>query len=105
MMEKKHFAEGLPALYQLSTKSPEHIGRSIKRYWGLTPTEWVNSFRLQYAAHLLYTTDTEILDIAMESGFDNLSHFYHLFKRKYTLTPAQYRKTVQRTVIPGNNSR
>ncbi|WP_334196288.1 helix-turn-helix domain-containing protein, partial [Muricomes intestini] len=33
-----------------------------------------------------------ILEVAAQSGFNNLSYFNRLFKRKYAQTPGQYRK-------------
>ena len=34
----------------------------------------------------------DIIDIALESGFENLSTFYHLFKKNKGISPKQYRK-------------
>lgn len=31
------------------------------------------------------------MDISLEVGFDNLSYFNKLFKRKYNLTPKEFR--------------
>ncbi|SHH72406.1 helix-turn-helix domain-containing protein, partial [Clostridium grantii] len=45
-----------------------------------------------YAKNLLTNTNMSILDISMESGFENLSHFYHLFKKNFQVTPAKFRK-------------
>lgn len=106
MSKKEHFTVGLAAMYQLSEMSAEHISRSIKKHFGCTPTDWINHFRLRHGANLLVSTDMEIIEVAMESGFENLSHFYHLFKKKFYLSPARYRKANKRDVIPAasNNS-
>jgi AraC family cel operon transcriptional repressor len=100
MQQKEYFVAGLPKLIELSGKSQEHLGRSIKKHFGTTPTEWLNAFKLQYAASLLVHTEESIIDISIDSGFDNLSHFYHVFKRYYKLSPARYRKANKKVIVP-----
>ncbi|SFL65633.1 AraC family transcriptional regulator, cel operon repressor [Paenibacillus sp. 1_12] len=100
MQQRENLMLGLPKLYELSCRSPEHVGRSIKKHFGQTATEWINGFKLQVAANLLQYTDGEIVDIASAAGFDNLSHFYHVFKRTYLLSPAKFRNAHTKIIIP-----
>lgn len=93
VQEKEVFTEGLSSLCKLSDRSPGHINRCFKRYLNTTPTEFINGLRLNYAKNLLTNTDMEILDISLEAGFNNLSHFYHLFKKSTGSSPAVYRET------------
>lgn len=58
----------------------------------MTPTEYVNGLRLAYARHLLKYTDHSVLDISMECGFENPSHFYHLFAASVGHSPAAFRR-------------
>jgi AraC-like DNA-binding protein len=44
------------------------------------------------AARLLLSSDSSILAIASEVGFDNLSYFNRSFKKQYKVTPSQYRR-------------
>ncbi len=53
---------------------------------------YVNQFRLQYASHLLETTGKDITEIASESGFSTIRNFNTAFKKKYSLTPSEYRR-------------
>ena len=39
----------------------------------------------------------QISDIAMEAGFNNVSYFSKIFKKKYQLTPKIYRELYKRT--------
>ena len=98
-MEKpSNLSEGLPALLRISQKSHEYLCRVFKQYLNLTPTQYVNDLRLNYAANYLIHSDIPILDVCMTAGFDNLSHFYHLFKLKYKMTPKQFSNaTINRT--------
>jgi AraC family transcriptional regulator, dual regulator of chb operon len=94
------FVEGVAAIYRLSPVSPEHLCRTIKQHFGCTPTEWVNDLRLSYAAELLRSGDNKIVHICMECGFHNLSHFYSCFKKRYKMTPAQFRRENAKSLIP-----
>jgi AraC family cel operon transcriptional repressor len=100
MKNKENFTVGLTRLYELSRKSPEHVTRMIRKHLGMTPTEWINELKLQYAANLLLHTDESILSICLEAGFENLSHFYHRFRKYFQLSPAKYRKLNRKIVIP-----
>jgi AraC-like DNA-binding protein len=43
------------------------------------------------ASRLLLSSSDNILEIAAECGYDNLSYFNRLFKKKYGVTPSAYR--------------
>lgn len=100
MHKKEFFVRDISYLYSTVNKSREHISRVFRKFFGDTPTNYMNSIRLNYAARKLIHSDHSIVDVALESGFDNLSHFYHLFKQKYILTPGTFRKTYRRIALP-----
>lgn len=91
MQKEEHLTEGLPRLIALSGKSQAHLTRAFKKYYHLTPTDFINNLKIQKAVSLLCLTDKRILEIALECGFENLSYFNRLFKEKYSTTPRQYR--------------
>jgi AraC-like DNA-binding protein len=91
---------GVPRLAQLCGVSPAHLARTLKAATGLTPTEWVNALRLERAALLLATTTDEIIGIADECGFENLSYFYRLFHRRFGQSPRRYRLSARAQVLP-----
>ena len=62
---------------------------------GMTVTEFLNHHRLNYAVHLLTTTDDTITMISDLSGFNNRSYFNRLFRERYKLTPSEYRKVAK----------
>ena len=92
MQKKENFCIGLDALNSLSGRSQGHLNRVFRQHLGLTPTEYINQIRLSYAKNLILTSETAIVEIAFESGFENLSHFYHQFKKHYHQTPMDLRK-------------
>ncbi len=71
--------------------SESHFMKFFKDCMGVSFTQYLNNYRLQAAAQLLRETDDNILEIASSAGFDNLSYFNRTFKKKYGLTPGQYR--------------
>lgn len=95
MLKKENFTEGLPALYRLSGKSVEHLSRSCRKYLHKSPSRLINDIRLEYAADRILHTDAKIISICEDAGFETLSHFYHVFKEAYGMSPAQFRKQLQ----------
>jgi len=58
---------------------------------GLTPSEYIDQVRIEFAAHLLRSDERSIDEVVEACGFDNNSYFYRLFKRQYGTTPRQFR--------------
>jgi len=72
--------------------SEAHFMNFFKQSVGITCLEYIIQLRLKIAAHLLKTSNLSISDIALESGFNNLSNFNRKFKKHYHSTPSEYRK-------------
>jgi AraC-like DNA-binding protein len=64
----------------------------FKETMGMSFVQYLNDYRLEVAAKLLTTTSDDIINIAINTGFDNLSYFNRCFKKKYGITPGKYRK-------------
>lgn len=73
--------------------SKSHFMKFFKDHMGTSFITYLNDYRLSMAARLLSTTDLSILEIASQTGFDNLSFFNRIFRRKYSQTPSQYRRS------------
>jgi AraC family cel operon transcriptional repressor len=99
MQKKENLKRGLSALRKIASRSDEHISRSFKIHINRTPTDFINELRVKYAASNLMSTDDKIDFIAMESGFSNLSHFYHVFKDFFGVSPKKYRRSHSRNTI------
>lgn len=72
--------------------SPKYFCTYFKEITGKNFVAYVNRFRVEKACHLLLTTELSVMDIAMETGFDNLSYFIKTFKAVTGHTPGRYRK-------------
>jgi|SRR6056297_2683781 len=99
MMKKENFVIGLEAMKHLSNKSYEHMARACKKYLNKTPTELINELRIDYAAKEIISSEETITNICYNSGFQNLSHFYHVFKTQYGFSPMEFKKKVERKEI------
>ena len=75
-----------------------HIGISkstalnlFQRFLHTTPVSYLIGYRLQAASWLLKNMNKKVKTIAYESGFRNVDYFCRLFKKRYHLTPSEYR--------------
>lgn len=99
MRQPEALRVGLPALRTLCGKTPEHLNRQFRRYYQQTPAEYVQELRVNYAANLLAHTDQPIQAIADFAGFAHIGYFYQQFKRRFGLTPAQFRRETKTSAI------
>lgn len=79
-------------LARLCNFSEVHFMNFFKKTVGIPCMEYIIQLRLKIAADLLCTTDFSVAEIALESGFNNLSNFNRKFKEYYHQTPSGYRK-------------
>lgn len=77
---------------QVCYYSKSHFMKFFKESMGMSFTHYVNDYRLGIASQRLLTSEDSVLEVAEKTGFDNLSYFTRLFKRKYKMTPGQFRK-------------
>lgn len=89
-----------PALSTSRLAAELHISevytrKLFKNLFGLSPTKFIHSRRIEYACTLLRETELPVNGIAMQSGFNDLAFFYRIFVRTMDITPAQYRHAPQ----------
>lgn len=94
----EHFAGGTPAFARLAGRTPSHVARATVRWLGRTPTALVNDARLDHCARQLAETNRPIVDIMLDCGLNNVSHFYALFRRRFGASPRRYRLQAHPTV-------
>ncbi|ANE45087.1 hypothetical protein SY83_00485 [Paenibacillus swuensis] len=99
----KHYDEDLrlEELAALSHMAPSSFSTMLKMVTGTSYIEYVTILRLNSAADLLRTTDLNVTEISLRTGYNHLGHFTKMFKRHTGLTPGEYRK-LQNTFTPPN---
>lgn len=91
---RQNFRESIP-LQEIADQSNMTVPsfcRYFKKQSGKTFTQFVNEFRIIHSCKLLSETSHTVSAIAMESGFNNFSHFNRLFKQINKKSPGAYRK-------------
>lgn len=64
----------------------------LKKYRGKSFQQYVIEIRMKYAKQLLEQTTLPVKQIAQQVGYENISHFYHLFEKYYVKTPKDIRQ-------------
>ena len=72
--------------------SRSHFHSLFRKETGTTFIQYLNEVRCQNAKELLATTSDTVLDISLQCGFNNLSHFGHTFHTVVGMAPGSYRK-------------
>lgn len=73
-----------------------HFLRVFRQITGLTPHQYVLRTRLRRAAKRLILESARVLDIALDSGFGDVSNFNHAFHAEFGVNPRSYRRNAQR---------
>ena len=84
----------MPSMKEISEimgLSNYQIQGSFKSIEGLSVSQYIRKKKMEYAKKLLETTDINILDIAIEIGYENPSKFSQSFKKYLGILPRQYR--------------
>ena len=74
--------------------SEKYLSRYFKEHFSMGYSEFLLHLRLSNSRELLEKTELPITDIALSSGFRNISYFIRSFHKQYGLSPLQYRKNL-----------
>ena len=66
--------------------------RKIKDITGMSIKEFIMDMRLKRASQLLKDSDLNVFEVSVMTGFINPKYFSVCFKRRYELTPSEYKK-------------
>lgn len=72
-------------------QSPFHYLRTFQRLTGTTPHQFILRARLRAAALRLLASNAKVIDVALASGFSDLSNFNAAFRRELGATPRAFR--------------
>lgn len=89
----------LPELAKMAGMSDSAFSRFFKLHTGRNLSEYIIDTRLGHASRLLVDTTQSISEIGFDSGFNNLSNFNRIFKKKKGCSPSEFRENYRKTRI------
>jgi AraC family transcriptional regulator len=82
----------LTGMARVACLSPNHFLRTFKQVFRQSPHQYLTALRLERAQLLLARTDLTVTDICCAVGFESLSSFSWLFRRRVGLSPEMWRR-------------
>jgi AraC family transcriptional regulator len=90
----------LEALARENGLSSYHFLRTFERVAGVTPHQFVLRARLRDAATRLLTGAEKVVDIALDSGFGDVSNFNRAFRTEFGVSPRAFRRNAGLRSVP-----
>ncbi|NIR51449.1 helix-turn-helix transcriptional regulator [candidate division KSB1 bacterium] len=89
----KNFYEpiSIENMAKMACLSIRQFTNQFKAVYGVTFTQYLHYHRIHFAQQMLTETNQKIATICFESGFNDLAHFYRVFKKLTKISPRKYR--------------
>jgi YesN/AraC family two-component response regulator len=81
----------LDEIAKIVSMSVVSFSRFIKKRTGKTFIDSLNDIRLGHTSRLLIDTRLSIAEISYKCGYNNMSYFNRVFKKKHGYTPKEFR--------------
>jgi len=81
---------------KLANMADAAFSRFFKMKTGMTFIDCLTEIRLGHASRLLIDTSQSVAEVAYNCGFNNMSNFNRMFKRKKNCTPKEFRENYSR---------
>ena len=89
----------LAEVANLAGMSPSAFSRFFKLHTGRNLSDYIIDMRLGYASRMLVDSTHSIAEIGYGCGFNNLSNFNRIFKKKKGCSPSEFRENYHKTRI------
>lgn len=89
----------LAQLADIAGMSASAFSRFFKQHTGRNLSDYIIDIRLGYATRKLVDTSRSISEISFECGFNNLSNFNRIFKKKKGCSPSEFRENYRKTRV------
>lgn len=88
---EKNFMFNMPLekFSYLTGRSLTTFKRDFHQLYSITPQRWLTKKRLELAHYQLTAKNRKPVEVYLETGFENLSHFSFAFKKHFGLTPTE----------------
>ena len=90
----KNFAESI-TLDQMAARSHvsrRHFFRLFEQAVGQPPMEYLKQVRLQKAAEMLLTSDSNVTEVAFACGFNDSNYFSSVYHKEFGMSPSQFKR-------------
>ena len=96
-----HFREliTLPQMADIAGMTPTSFSRFFRLRTGRSFSDYIIDVRIGSAARLLVDTSMTVSEICFDSGFNNLSNFNRLFRKKKGCSPSEFRANYKKKKI------
>jgi len=84
-------ALSLEQLSAVACLNSAYLLRQFKKYFSITPYQYIIKKRMAAAKHLLETSAMPITDVCFAVGYEDVTSFSRLFRQNFKLTPEKYR--------------
>ena len=89
----------LATLADIAGMSPSSFSRFFKLRTGRNLSDYIIDMRLGYASRMLVDTSKGVAEICYDCGFNNLSNFNRIFKKKKGCSPSEFRENYHKTRV------
>ena len=89
----------LNTLADLAGMSSSAFSRFFKLHTGQNLSDYIIEIRLGFASRALVDTSRSISEISFDCGFNNLSNFNRIFKKKKGCSPSEFRENYRKTRV------
>ncbi len=89
----------LPQVADIAGMSPSAFSRFFKLHTGRNLSEYIIDQRLGYASRMLVDSTHSIAEISFQCGFNNLSNFNRIFKKRKGCSPSEFRENYHKTRV------
>ena len=83
----------LKELATLAHMSESAFSRFFKLHTGRTLSDYIIDIRMGYITRMLVDTTESISEISFKCGYNNMSNFNRIFKRKKGCSPTEFRNS------------
>ncbi len=91
---EEHYNEGITveSMAKHLNLSRGYLNKIFKKYTGKSPKEYLTTYRMKKATHLLKTTSIPIGEVGAKVGYPNQLHFSRAFKNFFGVSPKIWRQ-------------